>query len=286
MTERKAHADMERDLVERQRRPGSSRDSRGRKSAAALPPISTTTRSRRSPLPVCGCRSSVVSSRMPSSLPCSTISSRRSSSRSNASGTCSSSCGRRHSTATASRQPSACIWSRSAEQVPLRFHIDDRLSAQPAPEARLILYRIAQEALTNVRKHAKAQSVHGHAGAAGGLLSRPHRRRRHRVLGRRGSDPPRAHRAGRDARASRARRWLAADRERGGRRERPSSSRSRSRRMPAARLRTARSQPSPTARRASAGASPRSRAGTRARPPARRRYRCLPPRRRAGRARS
>jgi PAS domain S-box-containing protein len=45
------------------------------------------------------------------------------------------------------------------QQVPLRYHIDDRLVAQPLPETRLILYRIAQEALTNVRKHAQATSV-------------------------------------------------------------------------------------------------------------------------------
>jgi PAS domain S-box-containing protein len=44
-------------------------------------------------------------------------------------------------------------------QVPLRYHIDDRLVSQPLPETRLILYRIAQEALTNVRKHAQADSV-------------------------------------------------------------------------------------------------------------------------------
>jgi PAS domain S-box-containing protein len=45
------------------------------------------------------------------------------------------------------------------QQVPLRYHIDDRLVSQPLPETRLILYRIAQEALTNVRKHAQAESV-------------------------------------------------------------------------------------------------------------------------------
>jgi PAS domain S-box-containing protein len=37
--------------------------------------------------------------------------------------------------------------------------IDDRLAAEPPPESRVILYRLAQEALTNVRKHAKAISV-------------------------------------------------------------------------------------------------------------------------------
>ena len=37
--------------------------------------------------------------------------------------------------------------------------IDDRLASEPPPESRVILYRLAQEALTNVRKHAGATSV-------------------------------------------------------------------------------------------------------------------------------
>jgi PAS domain S-box-containing protein len=45
------------------------------------------------------------------------------------------------------------------QQVSLHCSIDDRLTTQPAPDERLILYRIAQEALTNVRKHAQAQHV-------------------------------------------------------------------------------------------------------------------------------
>ena len=39
------------------------------------------------------------------------------------------------------------------------FRIVDRLSEEPSAERRLILYRIAQEALTNVRKHAGATQV-------------------------------------------------------------------------------------------------------------------------------
>jgi PAS domain S-box-containing protein len=36
------------------------------------------------------------------------------------------------------------------------YRLDDQLSVQPSPEIRTILYRIVQEALTNVRKHAQA----------------------------------------------------------------------------------------------------------------------------------
>jgi PAS domain S-box-containing protein len=36
------------------------------------------------------------------------------------------------------------------------YRLDDQLSVQPSPEIRTILYRIVQEALTNVRKHARA----------------------------------------------------------------------------------------------------------------------------------
>jgi signal transduction histidine kinase len=39
------------------------------------------------------------------------------------------------------------------------FRLEDGLDAEPAGEIRVALYRIAQEALTNVRKHAYAHSV-------------------------------------------------------------------------------------------------------------------------------
>jgi PAS domain S-box-containing protein len=40
-----------------------------------------------------------------------------------------------------------------------QFRLDDRLESQPGEEPRVILYRIAKEALTNVRKHAQAANA-------------------------------------------------------------------------------------------------------------------------------
>jgi signal transduction histidine kinase len=39
------------------------------------------------------------------------------------------------------------------------WRVDNRLPAEPSPETRAVLYRVALEALTNVRKHAGASSV-------------------------------------------------------------------------------------------------------------------------------
>jgi signal transduction histidine kinase len=39
------------------------------------------------------------------------------------------------------------------------FHVDDRLTEEPPPDIRVVCYRIVQEALVNVRKHASAGRV-------------------------------------------------------------------------------------------------------------------------------
>lgn len=44
-------------------------------------------------------------------------------------------------------------------QSPIRYSLDDRLRNQPSEDARLIIYRIAQESLTNVRKHSQARAA-------------------------------------------------------------------------------------------------------------------------------
>jgi signal transduction histidine kinase len=41
----------------------------------------------------------------------------------------------------------------------LEFRLEDRLRVQPPAEVRVALYRIAQEAISNVRKHAHAHSI-------------------------------------------------------------------------------------------------------------------------------
>ena len=48
---------------------------------------------------------------------------------------------------------------QAREEPRLRCSVEDRLVSQPPPETRLVLYRIAQEALTNVRRHAHATST-------------------------------------------------------------------------------------------------------------------------------
>jgi signal transduction histidine kinase len=44
-------------------------------------------------------------------------------------------------------------------EVDFDWTVEDELPTQPSPQTRLILYRIAQEALTNIRKHAEAEHV-------------------------------------------------------------------------------------------------------------------------------
>jgi len=47
----------------------------------------------------------------------------------------------------------------SGDSSPTAFRIEDKLRSQPDEDARIILYRIAQEALMNVTKHAKAREA-------------------------------------------------------------------------------------------------------------------------------
>jgi PAS domain S-box-containing protein len=48
---------------------------------------------------------------------------------------------------------------QTCDEVGLEYSLETRLDAEPDPNARAIIYRIAQEALTNVRKHAQASRV-------------------------------------------------------------------------------------------------------------------------------
>jgi signal transduction histidine kinase len=48
---------------------------------------------------------------------------------------------------------------RTQEQFGIAARLDDRLGREPEPEVRTNVYRVAQEAITNVRKHARASSV-------------------------------------------------------------------------------------------------------------------------------
>jgi signal transduction histidine kinase len=45
------------------------------------------------------------------------------------------------------------------EEAAISYQLDDRLSHEPPPDTRSVIFRIAQEALTNVRKHARASEV-------------------------------------------------------------------------------------------------------------------------------
>ncbi|GIU99288.1 MAG: hypothetical protein KatS3mg014_0904 [Actinomycetota bacterium] len=48
---------------------------------------------------------------------------------------------------------------RARVEAPLTFVVRDEMEGEPPPESRVVCYRIAQEAIANVRKHARASSV-------------------------------------------------------------------------------------------------------------------------------
>jgi signal transduction histidine kinase len=54
------------------------------------------------------------------------------------------------------------------ERFGLAYELDNRLGDEPSGEVRLNVYRIAQEAITNVRKHAGADWVHVSLASRGG----------------------------------------------------------------------------------------------------------------------
>ncbi len=51
---------------------------------------------------------------------------------------------------------------RIGEEASLTFAVHDEMETEPPPESRVVCYRIAQEAIANVRKHARASSVEVH----------------------------------------------------------------------------------------------------------------------------
>jgi PAS domain S-box-containing protein len=52
----------------------------------------------------------------------------------------------------------------------IEFSLDDALTAEPGQETRALVYRIAQEALVNVAKHAQAGHVHVRVGSQNGAI--------------------------------------------------------------------------------------------------------------------
>ena len=56
-------------------------------------------------------------------------------------------------------RPSAIVEYAKGLDSGMDFRVDSRLRREPSDETRVTLYRIAQEALINIRKHAKATSV-------------------------------------------------------------------------------------------------------------------------------
>jgi signal transduction histidine kinase len=48
---------------------------------------------------------------------------------------------------------------QTAEDAGIAYSLDDRLLTEPEPEARIVIYRIAQEAVSNICKHARADRI-------------------------------------------------------------------------------------------------------------------------------
>ena len=98
-------------------------------------------------------------STIPSSSGCSRRPSRPCSSRSPACAIWSSSCIRRASSRRASRSRWRSRSTRPSATPAVEYRLDDQFASQPAMPQSAILFRIAQEALANVREHARASSV-------------------------------------------------------------------------------------------------------------------------------
>ena len=81
--------------------------------------------------------------------------------RSNGSGRWCSSCVRRRSIGTGWWPPSRSTWRTPAKETGWTFEVVDELEDEPDPELRATLYRMAQEAVANARKHSSAPARGG-----------------------------------------------------------------------------------------------------------------------------
>jgi signal transduction histidine kinase len=51
------------------------------------------------------------------------------------------------------------LLAKAAREVGLEYELNEKLTGEPPPEVRLVVYRIGQEALTNILRHARARKV-------------------------------------------------------------------------------------------------------------------------------